>query len=102
MSTHLCHAHGCYTPIAPKLFMCKHHWFSLPRAVRAAVWREYRPGQEIDKNPSPRYMAVQKLAVARTASDAFVAAQYLVDAHKWGAVAIQSGQGDPLVGLWPS
>ncbi len=122
----LCHAHGCYTAVPPKMFMCKPHWFMLPADLRDAIWREYRPGQEITKNPSPRYMAVQKLAVARVAfkpndkcstcgeadnstfrsslcSDAWhvtgerrVMTQYLLDAKQWRAAAIKEGLGDPL------
>lgn len=37
---------------------CKQHWFALPTRLRARVWRTYRPGQEIDKRPSPEYLAV--------------------------------------------
>ena len=43
---HVCHARGCTIPVPPKLFMCKRHWFSLPKIMRDAVWREYQPGQE--------------------------------------------------------
>lgn len=51
---HHCHAHGCTRAVPPKLFMCKSHWYALPKPVRDAVWREYRPGQERDKRPSDR------------------------------------------------
>ena len=34
------------------------HWFRLPPALRARVWRAYRPGQEVDKRPSEEYLAV--------------------------------------------
>ncbi len=100
--SHLCHAHGCYTAVPPKMFMCKPHWFALPVELRNAIWREYRPGQEITKNPSPRYMAVQKLAVAYVTfkpndeKAAATAAQYLFDAEVWRAAAIHEGKGDPL------
>ncbi len=103
--SHLCHAHGCYTAVPPKMFMCKLHWFALPADLRDAIWREYRPGQEITKDPSPRYMAVQKLAVARSAfkpndeKAAGVMAQYLFDAMQWQAAAIREGLGDPLLHL---
>lgn len=46
----------------------------LPAPVRAAIWRAYRPGQEITKDPSPAY-----LAAARAAID------YYNDYQKWGA-----------------
>lgn len=32
--------------------MCSRHWFMVPMALRAAVWRTYRPGQCDDKRPS--------------------------------------------------
>jgi hypothetical protein len=37
---------------------CKEHWFALPSALRARIWRAYRPGQEIDMRPSESYMEV--------------------------------------------
>jgi hypothetical protein len=57
--------------------MCRSHWFALPRSIRREVWRTYRKGQEIDKNPSPEY-----LAAARSALD------WALD-HRttWGAAA---------------
>jgi hypothetical protein len=55
------------------MFMCKQHWFSLPKPLRDAVWATYRPGQEIDKRPSVEY-----LAAARAAQD-FIAAQQKFD-----------------------
>ncbi len=89
------------------MFACRSHWFALPKKIRDAVWREYRPGQEDDKTPSFRYMAVQRLAVAHTAfrpydeGAAYTTAQYTSEALAWRAKAIESGQGDPLAGLLP-
>lgn len=40
---------------------CKEHWFKLPRVLRDAVWKAYRPGQEVTKTPSPEYLAVAAL-----------------------------------------
>lgn len=40
---------------------CREHWFKLPKPLRDQVWREYRPGQEITKTPSVRYLAVAAL-----------------------------------------
>lgn len=40
---------------------CKTHWFSLPKFLRDAVWREYRSGQEIRKDPSTGYIVVAQL-----------------------------------------
>ena len=40
---------------------CAEHWFKLPKVLSDAIWREYRPGQEITKTPSARYIAVATL-----------------------------------------
>jgi hypothetical protein len=40
---------------------CKPHWFKLPKVLRDAIWAAYRPGQEIDKKPSDRYIATAAL-----------------------------------------
>lgn len=53
---HTCHAAGCSIVIPPKLFMCRTHWFKLPQHLRNSIWAEYRPGQEIDKQASARYL----------------------------------------------
>lgn len=63
MSKHLCHAYGCGVEIPPKLLMCIRHWRMVPREVQRRIWREYRPGQEIDKQPSEAYLLVQRAAV---------------------------------------
>lgn len=103
--THLCHAVGCNREVPPKMFMCPRHWFSLRGAVRAAIWREYRPGQENDKNPSVRYMAVQRRAIGELLfkpndeSAARLAAPYLLEAETWRRKAIDAGLGDPLEGI---
>jgi hypothetical protein len=66
---HTCHAFGCETPVAPKLLMCRRHWFMVPKAAQKAVWDTYRPGQERTKDPSPEYLLAAfraKLEVAVT------------------------------------
>ncbi len=104
---HHCHAHDCQRVILPRLFMCRKHWFSLPVKLRDAVQSEYRRGQEIDKRPTARYMAVQQYAVCRTAFKKFdeaaslVCAEYLTRAIMWQRRAIEAGDGDPLKGLIP-
>lgn len=103
--SHLCHAHGCDREVPPRMLMCAPHWRRLPRATQQAIWREYRPGQERTKDPSARYMAVQRLAVAQVAfrpndeNAARAAAPYMRDAMRWRAAAIERGEGDPLAGL---
>jgi hypothetical protein len=89
------------------MFACRPHWFALPKKVRDAVWREYRSGQENTKDPSLRYMAVQRIAVMHTAfkpndeAAALVCAGYLSDALMFQQAAITAGLGDPLDGLLP-
>ena len=63
-SRHTCHATGCSTAVPPKMFMCRSHWFALPKALRDAIWRTYRPGQEITKTPSPEYLEAARAAIA--------------------------------------
>lgn len=105
--THKCHAHGCERSVPPSMFACRAHWYALPARVRAAIWREYRSGQESDKRPSLRYLAVQRLAVMHTAfrpndeGAALVCAGYLKEAMAFAAECERIGQGNPLAGLLP-
>jgi hypothetical protein len=62
MAAHHCHAIGCEVRVPPRLFMCRPHWFMLPKHLRDAIWRTYRPGQEVDKNPSPEYIEAAQMA----------------------------------------
>lgn len=104
---HTCHAHGCTVRISPRLLACRAHWFALRPALQRAIWKEYKFGQEVRKDPSPRYMAVQRLAVAELAfkpndeEAARIAYPYLVEAQKWREAAIELDLGDPLEGLLP-
>lgn len=61
--THTCHARGCSTEVPPRLLMCLKHWRMVPKDMQKAVWRAYRPGQEVDKNPSPQYLRVAGAAI---------------------------------------
>lgn len=105
LTYHVCHAHLCETQVPPKMFMCKKHWYRLRAPLRDAVWKEYQPGQEISKNPSLRYLAVQKLAVAESAfkpndeKAAWDSALYLAEAMEYQKRCIALGLGDPLEGL---
>ena len=65
---HHCHAEGCELIVPPKLLMCANHWFMVPKPLRDAVWRTYRPGQERDKRPSPEYLAAAKAAIEAVAA----------------------------------
>jgi len=53
---HTCHHPKCNIPVPPKMLACRKHWYVLPQALRKQVWATYRPGQEIDKQPSHEYM----------------------------------------------
>lgn len=55
---HICHWPGCGREVPPAMWGCKTHWFRLPARLRAKVWRAYRPGQEVTKDPSAEYLAV--------------------------------------------
>lgn len=61
--THTCHARGCETVVPPRLLMCLKHWRMVPRDMQTAVWRAYRPGQEVDKQPSQQYLRVAGAAI---------------------------------------
>jgi len=65
--SHICHALNCDKQVPPKLFMCRKHWYMVPRILRAEVWRHYRPGQEIDKQPTEKYLKVTAEAITAVA-----------------------------------
>jgi hypothetical protein len=76
--------------------------------MRRAILKEYVPRQEETKTPTLRYLAVQRLAIAKLAfrpmdgEAANVSAGYLGAAQKFREAAIAAGQGDPLEGLVPA
>ena len=102
---HHCHAYGCANACAPKLFACPDHWRALPQPFKAAIRREYVPGQERRKDPTARYCAVQRAAVAALAfrpndeRAARAAAVPYLESQVWRQRAIDAGLGDPLLGL---
>lgn len=57
---HTCHATECKVNVPPQMFMCRSHWFSLPKILRDKVWDTYRPGQCDDMSPSLAYIEVAK------------------------------------------
>jgi len=63
---HNCHAKGCGVPVDPKMFMCPKHWKDLPWRLRIDIWRHYRAGQEITKDPSDEYMEAADRAITWT------------------------------------
>ena len=66
---HRCHWPTCNVSVPPKMWGCRAHWFTLPKPIRDEIWRTYRPGQEITKDPSDAYMvaaqAAQDFAIQR-------------------------------------
>jgi hypothetical protein len=69
VSEHTCHATGCIVAVPPKLFLCRAHWFQLPRQHRNAIWATYRPGQERDKQLSVAYLDAADAAIAWLAAE---------------------------------
>ena len=62
--SHQCHAVGCREEIPPRLHMCAKHWRIVPRAVQQLLWTHYRPGQEVDKQPSVEYIATAFVSIS--------------------------------------
>jgi hypothetical protein len=57
MTPHICHATNCTVRVPRKMFMCKPHWFMLPKSMRDEVWWEYALGQENDWSlVTPEYL----------------------------------------------
>jgi len=54
--SHTCHWPGCSKQVPPAMWGCKEHWFKLPKYLRDQIWNAYRPGQEIDMQPSFEYL----------------------------------------------
>lgn len=59
---HTCHWPGCNVEVAPRLWGCRNHWFTLPAYIRRAIWAAYEPGQEVTKTPSGRYLQIARIA----------------------------------------
>ena len=70
VNNHTCHWPGCPKKVPPAMWGCRDHWFKLPKRLQALIWRHYRPGQEITKDPSAEYIAaaneVQRWIAANT------------------------------------
>lgn len=60
---HTCHARRCETPVPPRLFMCRRHWFMVPEPLRAEIKAEYRPPQCKTKRPSRAWVTAAIAAV---------------------------------------
>jgi len=66
--SHACHANGCTEEIPPRLFMCLKHWHLVPQRLRDTIWREYVPGQEVRKDPTPAYLHAADTAIREVSS----------------------------------
>ena len=78
---HTCHATACTRPVPPTLFMCKPHWFALPKPMRDAIWSTYRDGQCDDWRISQAYSEAAKAAVRFIAAKEGVAPD--VSVYEW-------------------
>jgi len=62
--THTCHNPNCGRPVPAHLVSHKSAWFALPKALRAAIWGNYRTGQEDDKQPTMTYLDALDACIA--------------------------------------
>jgi hypothetical protein len=60
---HKCHLPGCEVRTPPKYLLCPKHWKMVPQRLQMQVWATYRRGQEIDKRPTPEYLAAARDAI---------------------------------------
>lgn len=60
---HVCHATGCEVEVPPRIFMCRRHWYLVPKPMRDAIWNSYVPGQEVKKNPTRAYLDAASAAI---------------------------------------
>ncbi|WP_157162738.1 hypothetical protein [Cylindrospermum stagnale] len=44
----------------------------VPKILQQAIWRYYRPGQEIDKCPSAKYLEIMEKAIVAVAQSTVV------------------------------
>lgn len=63
METHRCHVPNCPMLIPPRMLMCKGHWVSVPTKLKKQIYKTYRAGQEIDKQPSVEYLQAAREAI---------------------------------------
>lgn len=60
---HTCHARGCEVRVPPRMFMCRRHWYMVPKPMRDAVWATYVPGQERRMDPTRAYLDATRAAI---------------------------------------
>ena len=58
-----CTAPGCISKLRAGQFLCRPHWFSLPKPLRDEVWRTWKliaPGANCDgKSPEQRLLEIR-------------------------------------------
>lgn len=64
---HHCHATACKATVPPEMFMCRRHWYMLPKSLRNKIWRTYRPGQCDDWHISHAYAEAARECVRHIA-----------------------------------
>lgn len=94
VSKHTCHWPGCRVEVPPRLWGCRRHWYKLPKPLRDAIWKAYRPGQEIDKRPSAKYLAVAVLVQGWIAGKVAINADGSIVVHEDLPVAGLAGSAD--------
>lgn len=65
---HHCHAIQCERTVPPAMFMCRDHWYMVPKRLRGRIWKHYRPGQEDDWEITRKYADAAKLAIKAVAA----------------------------------
>lgn len=64
---HKCHACECEVEVPPNKLFCSVHWRLTPTRLQRQIYRYYRPGQEILKNPTFQYLMTMQLCIAYVA-----------------------------------
>ena len=54
---HSCHWPGCGKQVPIAMWVCRQHWFMLPKYLRERIWETYMPEQEISMDLSEEYLA---------------------------------------------
>lgn len=66
---HTCHWPKCEIETPPRLHMCRHHWFKVPKEMRDELKKHYKPEQCKTKRPSREYLNAA-LAIRRWINEA--------------------------------
>ena len=75
MSAAICPAPGCCSPVAAGKFLCRPHWFALPKRLREQInrtWRAYKAARS--EQAARRSEALLDYRSARDEAIAYLAA----------------------------